>query len=223
MHLHIRGMCCTVLCQPNLQHRPFILLAQTMWLQSCMHDKKRCFPTEQKPDSTVKASPPEKNMRCSQTPSTKKQSAEALFRPTRQRCVPPAVIKSGNVLDFCAKRAVRLLQPEVAAPLRKSRHQKHHRYGTMCSGSEVIKFVLASLSKALSSEHVFTPVFSCECERDKREWIMNLESAEVCCFKNIVDMGDATAPCARHGKNCKVVLVDGLIIGLSCKDLVCRV
>ena len=119
--------------------------------------------------------------------------------------------------------AVRLLQLKLAAPLRKSRPQIHHRYGTMCSGSEVVKFVLASLSKALSDEHVFIPVSTCECEKDKREWIMHLESAEVCCFKNIVDMGSATAPCARHGKNCRVVSVDGLVIGRSCKDLVCRV
>ena len=95
----------------------------------------------------------------------------------------------------------------------------------MCSGSEVVKFVVASLSKALSDEHKFTPVFTCECEHPKRDWILALESSEVCCFKNIVDMGSskATAPCARHGTNCTIVSVDGLVIGLSCKDLVCRV
>lgn len=227
MNLHMRGMCCTVLCQPTLQHRPYVLLAPSMWLQSCMRHRKRCCSTEKNPDSTEKASPPGKNMRCSQTPS-KKPSTEpdkALFRPCAAKTaepdrVPAAVIKSGNILDFCAKR---LLQPMLAAPLRKSRPLIHHRYGTMCSGSEVVKFVLASLSQALSDEHVFIPVFTCECEKDKREWIMHLESAEVCCFTNIVDMGSATAPCARHGKNCRVVSVDGLVIRLSCKDLVCRV
>ena len=146
--------------------------AVASWLQELSSHKKRCMQAVAEQPAKIQKIPfPKQTSSCSQESSDK-----ALFRQGAAH-MPAQVITSGGSLDYLAKRAVRVLR--LAA---KSQGTKFlHRYGSMCSGSEVLKFVLESLSKALGGTHVFIPVFTCELESKKREWLMAL-SPECCCF-----------------------------------------
>ena len=48
--------------------------------------------------------------------------------------------------------------------------------------------------------------------------LMSLSSPDECCFKNITDMAHGHADCGKHKWQWPVVGVDGIVLGLSCKD-----
>ena len=106
-------------------------------------------------------------------------------------------------------------------------------WGSCCSGSEGVHYVVEAVNLALSQckiEARFAHKFSCESDKRKRAWIKNvLESGPLfhtegaasdgCVFQNILDMGNRVARCDRHQADCEVGHVDVLVLGTSCKDL----
>ena len=97
---------------------------------------------------------------------------------------------------------------------------------SICSGSEVILFVLAAIASAFRARHItliFKHLFSCEIVPAKQEWIMgafeegNVE--EGCLFERAEDLGQEYAQCVKHGRKCRVPHADIVIAGTSCKDL----
>ena len=97
---------------------------------------------------------------------------------------------------------------------------------SICSGSEVILFVLAAIASAFRARHItliFKHLFSCEIVPAKQEWIRgafkegNVE--EGCLFERAEDLGQENAACVTHGGKCRVPHADIVIAGTSCKDL----
>ena len=99
-------------------------------------------------------------------------------------------------------------------------------WASICSGSEIILFVLLAISSAYKEAGLsieFTHVFSCESNPAKRVWIRKVFEevgvAEGCMFKRAEDMGGATAWCEVHKKRCPIPGADIMVAGTSCKDL----
>ena len=72
---------------------------------------------------------------------------------------------------------------------------------------------------------IFTQAFACEVDGLKRKWIHGViyhgkgQEDSICIFRDIVQLGQATALCWTHSRNCKVPSVDILVVGTSCKDM----
>ena len=97
---------------------------------------------------------------------------------------------------------------------------------SICSGSEVILFVLTAIAaafKARGIKLIFKHLFSCEILPSKQEWIMgafeegNVE--EGCLFERAEDLGQEYAQCVKHERKCRVPHAEVVIAGTSCKDL----
>ena len=135
--------------------------------------------------------------------------------------------EDGTLLDSLAQDAVRDLKENVRgrSGLAASGLALNFKWGTICSGSEVMLLVLVAISAAYRNEGVeltFKHSFSCESDPQKRKWIKSLflelgvESG--CIFKQAEHMGCTEAPCCKHNRNCPVPCVDLLVTGTSCKD-----
>ena len=103
-------------------------------------------------------------------------------------------------------------------------------WGSQCSGSEGADFVMTAAQNAFNlsgKDVVFQQEFACENSEEKRKWIdfiINTKRRQqgkepICIFCDILDMGNSTAKCWVHQKDCKVPDVNILLVSTSCKDL----
>ena len=138
--------------------------------------------------------------------------------------VSAAAYHSGNLLDELAKdngdRIAQsgLVPASVCADLTI-------QFCTVCSGGEVIIFVLLALQsyfKSVGQAINFEHIFSCEINKNAQRWITELLSeldlVTGCLFENAEDLRNAEAWCIQHKQRCKVRRVDLAIAGTSCKD-----
>ena len=102
------------------------------------------------------------------------------------------------------------------------RKERTHTIGTMCSGSEVLTLVTEALEAELQAAgypQSFEPLFTCEIDKNKREWGMDMiNRGSCCCFGNICEMDQKEAWCYKHEKKCVIPRVEGAVAGTSCKD-----
>ena len=138
-------------------------------------------------------------------------------------------LKNGRHLD--------VLAAEHCVAFRKALPEGHSlgpaltlRWCTICSGGEVVLFVLLAIARAFAKYGVklhFVHVFSCECVPKLQDWLIGL-FAEVgatvslgdgCLFERAEHMGANAAKCRKHGGRCCTIPdADLVIAGTSCKD-----
>ena len=107
-----------------------------------------------------------------------------------------------------------------------------HTIGTMCSGGEVLHFVLEAVQTALTrvGKHCFRQVFAAEASETKRAWIHQVVNAGndkvenagidgVCVYKDVTSFPSGSPWCTTHMRHCKLQRVQGLVAGISCKDI----
>lgn len=140
----------------------------------------------------------------------------------------PATFLTGSLLYDLAESHTNHLRKELSPDTRLG-PSLTLRWGTICSGGEVMLFVLLAIAKALAEHGVrlnFVHVFSCEIAPKLQEWIMALFAEvgarvsiqEGCLFERAEHMGQKTAKCVRHGRHCPVPDADLVCAGTSCKD-----
>ena len=137
------------------------------------------------------------------------------------RQLPAQAIWDGTLLDRLAQQHIEDFMKVI--PLRSVNLEL--TWGTICSGGEVVLFVLDSISRAFQAHGLtlkFTHMFSCEVKQSLQEWIAGVfqesNTACGCCFSQAEDMGKQKAQCVKHSRLCDVPTVDILIAGTSCKD-----
>ena len=98
-------------------------------------------------------------------------------------------------------------------------------WASICSGSEVVLFVLLSIATYYQSRGVnviFKHRFSCECKPAKQQWIHGLFDElgmeQACVFVRAEDLNQPRAYCCTHRRKCPVPDCDIMIAGTSCKD-----
>ena len=154
-------------------------------------------------------------------------SANAMFarlaRAAEKRLLPAEAILDGTFLDQLAREHIADFMK--VTPNRLAGARLELTWGSICSGGEVVLFVLDSISRAFQALEItltFTHRFSCERQKPLQDWISGVfEEAGVacgCCFCRAEEMGQDQAWCAKHGRLCDVPGVDILIAGTSCKD-----
>ena len=139
------------------------------------------------------------------------------------RQLPAQAILDGTLLDRLAQQHIADFMKVI--PLRSAGANLELTWGTICSGGEVVLFVLDSISRAFQAygfTFKFKHLFSCEVKQSLQEWIAGVfqetNAACGCCFCRAEEMGQQKAQCVKHGCLCDVPTVDILIAGTSCKD-----
>jgi hypothetical protein len=111
-------------------------------------------------------------------------------------------------------------------------------WGSLCSGSEGVHFVIEALNSHFGQERIndvdrnlealyLRQAFACEIVPNKRKWIDALVNDKrrplglplMCIFVDIRTMGGALSECSVHGCKCLVPDCDILVASTSCKDL----
>lgn len=102
------------------------------------------------------------------------------------------------------------------------------RIGSACSGSEMLSVAVDALAAELQNQHIkvtFEVVFTCEIDKDKRTWCMDVQSRlqkglrMPCCFHDVAGFEGGWGKCARHEASCRLPeSLDGFVAGFSCKD-----
>lgn len=137
--------------------------------------------------------------------------------------LPAQTILDGTLLDRLAQEHAAYLMK--MSQLRSAGAKLELTWGTICSGGEVVLFVLDSISRACQAcgfTFTFKHLFSCENKKSLQEWIAGVfQETSVacgCCFCRAEEMGQQKAQCVKHGCLCEVPTVDILMAGTSCKD-----
>ena len=141
--------------------------------------------------------------------------------------------KDGSLLGGLARSHVisfREVLPDSHKPMSGSR-----TWGSLCSGSEGAHFVTQAVEAAMGAWNTASgqvplqleQLFACESVAVKRKWIHHVVNGprrakgqkEICIFISILHMGQRTAFCETHDKECEIPCVDILLVSTSCKDL----
>ena len=155
------------------------------------------------------------------------------------RVTDPDDIVSGLLLPKLAEENLAgfqaILPAQSAGPLGHRPGCLKLTWGSCCSGSEGLHYVVEAVNEVLHGKVAMEHKFSCEIDQKKRAWVKNvLENGSLfpekdsapqalpgngCIFQDIQKMDQKFARCDRHNKDCPVSTVDVLLLGTSCKDL----
>jgi hypothetical protein len=151
--------------------------------------------------------------------SKRQKITPSLFKASR-KSLSSQCVSNGTTLTTLAAEIVCELSAQPDAAL--CRQRRDHTYATLCSGSEVTVLAINALQAALVEHgwaaHTFRHIFACEVDKEKRQWGMEVVGGDACSFQDIRELCRPRAMCARHNCCCDVPRVDGVIVGLSCKD-----
>jgi len=153
--------------------------------------------------------------------TTAKRLLDGWLRPNPDKDVKEIVAKQiveGTLLDDLADEHLSEFMPDTSVhPV-----PEEMTFGTLCSGSDVCRDVLGSLSGAFRRRGVnmtFRQTFSCEKIDEKRKFCIAMGGRDVCAFKNMKDMCSSEIWCDTHHRRCRVERPQGVIVGFSCKDM----
>ena len=117
-------------------------------------------------------------------------------------------------------------------PLMRQQYLMERTWGTICSGREVLIFIMRSLKEMYKSLGFALHIlhrFSCDLRPTVQDWIKSVAqesgessadgNAQFCLFERAEDMRNYLLTCLRHGNMCLVPRVDLLMLGTSCKDV----
>jgi site-specific DNA-cytosine methylase len=172
---------------------------------------------------------------CSRGTDSAESSSLAKRRKLERRTtplVPPEQYASTAVADdfhsgaHLAKFAQRCVSFAVSHYGRPARNDKIVRIGGACSGSEALAVAVDSVQTAFEAEEVPMSIniaFAMEVEEQKLNWCRDVHKVlghSACAFNDLrmVGNGFAGPDCAVHGRKCNPGLLDGLVVGFSCKD-----
>ena len=156
-----------------------------------------------------------------------------------------AAFQSGDLLQHLAMEHVAQFQ-QMYKKLPGCSLKGRQTWGSLCSGSEGVHFVMAAIQCALqasrgesespgegtaigqdsSQQLFFDQCFACESNPNKRDWIDKLVNMErrkegrqlVCIFDDITKMHSHVAHCYAHERMCPIQDVTFLFVSTSCKD-----
>ena len=139
-------------------------------------------------------------------------------------------VEASDVLDgtYLSKLAAENASSFSGVVARSEPPQTQLTWGTICSGGEVLIFIMSTMKELYKSFNLdlnSTHRFSCEIKPNVQDWIKSVaqESGECnpdyCLFERAEQMGSEVTKCVRHGKFCPVPAVDLLIFGTSCKGI----
>ena len=170
---------------------------------------------------------PEELRRLGRHPSINDAICEEIVREVRKKEIPSTDIQNGQLLENLAKSHIENFKK--VAPSRPTASGRVITWGSLCSGSEGVHFVLHAMQQAYRAAGIdvtFKHKFSCESDPKNQQWITNLVQSQIgseanapCLFDSIEKMGGKEANCVRHCGACVVCGVDVLVLGTSCKDL----
>ena len=153
-------------------------------------------------------------------------TSRAMLTPQKFKSFSADDISKGRALDKYAKEIALAAKISTPLPFRDA-GPRSHTYCTLCSGSEIPALALRAFqdrwSQASGVAHEFNHVFGCEIIPDKRSFGMKVTDQcghpDSCMFIDVSHLEGEHAWCDRHKRMCRIPPAEGLIAGLSCKDL----
>ena len=181
---------------------------------------------------------PQKRRTLRRVPTVDADRATSLIKQQATRQVAAEWFHDGTLLERLALQHMSAFK-ELTDTTAFGRLKGRRTWGSLCSGSEGAHFVVEACERALNttasgqgnatvSDQVrFEQIFACENDDRKRRWIevvinskrRSLGKEEISIFKDIKEMGQASAACWTHGKPCPVPDCEFLFVSTSCKDL----
>ena len=177
--------------------------------------------------------PPAKKRSLTRQLTVERGAAEAMMKKNQSEILSGTAFKNGSLLGDLARshvRSFREVLPDNHKPMSGLR-----TWATLCSGSEGAHFVMQEVELAMGAWNTasgqeplqLVQLFACESVAIKRKWIHHVVNGPrkakgqkaMCIYTDILHMGQRTAFCETHDKECEIPGVDILLVSTSCKDL----
>ena len=175
-------------------------------------------PPATKRSLTSAMEPPAKKRSLTRQLTVDRSAAEAMMKKGQSETLSGTAFKDGSLLGGLARSHVisfREVLPDSHKPMSGRR-----TWGSLCSGSEGAHFVTQAVEAAMGAWNTASGqeplqlehLFACENVAVKRKWIHHVVNGprrakgqkEICIYICILHMGQRTAYCETHDKECEI-------------------